>query len=88
MKHGDTVYNNIYPQIVDDITWQKVQDIRNENRHAPSRKKEIYDFILSGKLFCGECGHKLVGESGTSRTGAIYYYYSCLARRKNSMIAR
>ena len=82
VKHGDTVYNNIYPQIVDDITWQKVQDIRNENRHAPSRKKEIYDFILSGKLFCGECGHKLVGESGTSRTGAIYYYYSCLARRR------
>lgn len=82
IKHGDIVYDNIYPKIVDDVTWQKVQDIRRENQHAPSRKKEIYDFILSGKLVCGKCGHMLVGESGTSHNGTIYYYYTCLARRR------
>jgi DNA invertase Pin-like site-specific DNA recombinase len=84
IKHGDTVYTNIYPPIIDEITWQKVQDIRNENKHAPGRKKDIYDFILSGKLFCGECNTKMVGESGTSKTGAIHYYYNCLSRRRKN----
>lgn len=82
IKHGDTIYTNIYPAIIDEITWQKVQDIRNANKHAPGRKKDIYDFLLSGKLFCGECKTKMVGESGTSKTGAIHYYYNCLSRRR------
>ena len=50
IKHGDTVYDNIYPKIVDDVLWQSVQHIRDGNKHAPGRKKEIFDFILSGKL--------------------------------------
>lgn len=82
IRHGDTIYDNIYPKIIDDITWQKVQDIHAENQHAPGRKKEIYDFILSGKLYCGDCQRPMVGESGTSKLGRIYYYYSCLAKRR------
>lgn len=76
------IYDNIYPKIIDDVTWQKVQDIHAENQHAPGRKKEIYDFILSGKLYCGDCQRPMVGESETSRLGRIYYYYSCLAKRR------
>ena len=56
--------------------------INEENKNAPGRKKEIYDFILSGKLICGKCRHRMVGESGTSKTGDIHYYYSCLSRRR------
>ncbi|MCI8911089.1 MAG: recombinase family protein [Clostridia bacterium] len=81
-KHGDIVYTNIYPAIVDDITWQRVQDIRNSNKHAPGRKKDIYEFLLSGKLICGDCKATMIGESGTSHTGDKYYYYSCLSRRR------
>ncbi len=82
IRHVDTIYDNIYPKIIDDVTWQKVQDIHAENQHAPGRKKEIYDFILSWKLYCGDCQRPMVGESGTSRLGRIYYYYSCLAKRR------
>jgi DNA invertase Pin-like site-specific DNA recombinase len=82
VKHGNKEYDNIFPKLIDDITWKKVQDITESNKHAPGRKKEIFDFILSGKLVCGECGHLMVGESGTSQTGEIYYYYSCLTRRR------
>ncbi len=76
------IYDNIYPKIISDELWKKVQVIHNANKHTPGRKKEIYDFILSGKLVCGECRQLMVGESGTSMTGAIYYYYSCLSRRR------
>lgn len=82
IKHGEVVYDNIYPPIVDDVTWQKVQDIHRTNKHAPGRKKEIFDFILSGKLVCGDCKRLMVGESGTSHTNARHYYYSCLSRRR------
>lgn len=82
IQHGETVYDNIYPKIIDDILWQAVQDIHAENRRAPCRKKDVYDYILSGKLVCGYCKRSMVGISGTSYTGAIYYYYSCLSRRK------
>lgn len=60
----------------------KVNAINEENRLAPSRKKEIFDYILSGKLICGDCKHRMGGESGTSHTGAIHYYYICLSKRR------
>ncbi len=82
IKHGDTVYTNIYPKIVDDATWQRVQEIRNANRHSPGHKKDIYDFLLSGKLICGDCNAKMVGISGTSHTSNRHYYYTCLTRSR------
>lgn len=80
--HRGEVYTNIYPAIIDEDTWQKVQNIRNSNKHSPGRKKEIYDFILSGKLICGYCKEKMVGNSGTSKLKNIYYYYECLSRKR------
>ena len=80
VRHGDTVYSNIYPQLIDERTWQAVQKIRNANKHLPGQKKDIYEFILSGKLICGDCKQKMVGISGTSHTGAKHYYYTCLSR--------
>ena len=80
VRHGDTVYSNIYPQLIDERTWQAVQTIRNANKHLPGQKKDIYEFILSGKLICGDCKQKMVGISGTSHTGAKHYYYTCLFR--------
>ena len=82
VRHGETVYDNIYPKIIDDVLWQAVQDIHVENQHAPSRKKDIFDYILSGKLVCGHCKRQMVGISGTSKTGAIHYYYACLSRTR------
>lgn len=84
IKHGDTVYTNIYPRLIDDETWQIVQKIRNINKHLPGQKKDIFDFILSGKLICGDCKQTMVRISGTSKTGATYYYYTYLShsRRK------
>lgn len=80
--HRGKIYTNIYPQIVDDETWRKVQDIRNSNKHSPGRKKDVLDFLLSGKLVCGNCNEFMVGESGTGKHGERHYYYNCLSRRR------
>lgn len=39
------------------------------------------DYLLTGKAFCGHCGAAMVGDSGTSKTGARHYYYSCQAHK-------
>lgn len=81
VEHQGELFDNIFPRIISDELWNKVNAINEENKLAPSRKKEIFDYILSGKLICGDCKHKMGGESGTSKTGDIHYYYICLSKR-------
>ncbi|MDE6276145.1 MAG: recombinase family protein [Clostridia bacterium] len=85
VQHGDTVYTNIYPAIIDETTWQSVQNIRNANKHKPGSKKPKFGFLLSGKLICGDCRTFMVGESGKSKNTDIYKYYTCLSRRRKKM---
>ncbi len=80
--HQGEVYNNIFPPIISYDLWKQVDAINQDNKIAPSRKKEIFDYILSGKLICATCKHRMSGESGTSRNGNIHYYYVCNSKRK------
>ena len=82
VTHRGVEYTNIYPKIIDDVLWSQVDDIHQSNKHGPSKKKDIYDYILSGKLVCGNCNELMVGISGTSSTGSIYYYYACYSRKR------
>lgn len=43
----------------------------------------VTDYLLTGKAFCGLCGCSMVGDSGTSKLGNRYYYYSCLHRKRD-----
>lgn len=85
VEHHGVIYDKIFPQIISDELWLAVNAINEENKIAPSRKKEIFDYILSGKLVCGDCKRRMSGESGTSHTGDIHYYYLCTSRRKKKM---
>ncbi len=38
--------------------------------------------MLTTKLFCGNCGVYMCGESGTSRNGTIHRYYKCATAKK------
>ena len=40
--------------------------------------------MLKGKVFCGYCGKSMNGESGTSHTGKIMYYYKCVNKKRNT----
>ncbi|MDR0675716.1 MAG: zinc ribbon domain-containing protein [Elusimicrobiota bacterium] len=50
--------------------------------HSPAINKATTKYKLTNKLFCGNCGLKMTGESGTSKTGKKYYYYICNGKRK------
>lgn len=76
------VLENAIPRIIDDATFEKVQQRVQRNRRAPASAKGAVDFHLTGKLFCGKCGSNMVGDSGTSGTGATHFYYSCIEKKR------
>lgn len=76
------VLENSTPRIIDDATFENVQQKLKANKKAPARTKSSVDYYLTGKLFCGNCGNNMVGDSGTSKTGATHFYYSCIEKKR------
>ena len=83
-KYGGETYDNMIEPIIDEETFYRAQEKLTANIHKAARSKAAEKFILSGKLICSECGELMVGESGTSKTGEIYTYYKCAAKKKNA----
>ena len=86
--NGVYIYNgqetkNAIPQIIDDITFEKVQEIMKKNKKSPARTKAKTEYLLTTKLFCGNCKEMMVGVCGTSRNGVVHNYYSCNGKRKH-----
>ena len=84
---GTYIYNNVeipngIPQIIDNETFNVVQEMMKQNKHAPARAKAKTEYLLTTKLFCGHCKEMMVGVSGTSKTGKTHNYYSCNGIRK------
>ncbi|MEG1836099.1 MAG: recombinase family protein, partial [Oscillospiraceae bacterium] len=84
---GVTFYNGVeysstYPVLIDPAVFEKVQQRLAKVAHAPAAGKARQEYLLQGKAFCGMCGNRMVGDAGTSKTGAMYYYYSCGAKKK------
>lgn len=65
------------PAIVPQEVFDKVQVRREKNKRAPAATKSKTHFLLTTKLFCGECGALVVGDSGKSKNGTVHHYYKC-----------
>ena len=82
-RYQDVVIPGGVPAIIPEELFETVQVRVQTNKHAPARTKAEVDYLLSCKLFCGLCDTMMVGESDTSKTGDIHYYYKCgNAKRK------
>lgn len=75
--YGDIRIEDGMPAIIDKELFQRVQERGWKVKKAPGSMKAKVDYLLSGKLFCGHCNSLMVGESGKSATGTVYYYYKC-----------
>lgn len=89
-RFGTTVTGS-HPALVSAEDFRRVQD-RLQTRHGSTRERTVVPFLLSGLVFCGRCGNKLIGVSrrqrwttkdGESRSGA-YRYYQCESRTNQS----
>lgn len=67
--------NEIYPRLIEDDIFERVQEIRSEFVKAYGRTKEENlmkkQGVFSGKIRCGECGdvYKKYFQSGGSKSG-------------------
>ena len=81
-SYRDIIVPNAFPAIISNELFEKVGQRIEKNKRAPARKKAYIDYLLTTKLFCGECGKFFAGESGTSRTGTVHHYYKCVSAKR------
>lgn len=75
-SQGLTIHNAI-PALISSTLFNKVQEKLLANKRRPGAGRAKANYLLSGKLFCGNCGHAITGSSGTSKTAKVYNYYRC-----------
>lgn len=68
------------PAIVEKELFARCQRMVERHHRAPAAQREV-PFLLTTKLFCGHCGEPMTGDSGTSKNGTVYHYYTCNSRR-------
>lgn len=75
LKSGQYKNENAIPPIIEESKFYEVQ---NKIMFGYKRKtKSTEQFLLTGKIICGECGCNMIGDSGTGKLGRTYFYYSC-----------
>lgn len=83
-KFQDTVNNEAIPPIVTLELFDKCHHRLNVNKHkAGSFKNNKEKYLLTGKIFCGNCGATISGISGTGKCKSIYRYYKCMNVKKH-----
>ena len=78
----EIVIEDAIPPILDKDLFYKVQEMLRVNQKAAAHRKAKVDYLLFGKIFCGNCGTMMVGVCGTSKTGARHHYYVCPKQKK------
>ena len=76
-------FKNVIEPIISEELYLKAGKRMEQNKHTSKRSKDKpnAEFLLSGKLFCGKCKAPMTGDSGTSRNGASYFYYTCANKK-------
>ena len=80
-KFGDSEVQDYMPKIIDEKTFNDVQEKISKNQRAPGAAKANVRYLLSGKLYCGHCKTLMIAEGGTGRGNKVYRYYSCSNRK-------
>ncbi len=74
------------PQIIRQEMWDRVQARIASRKHNPgerAKNKAITQYLLTGKIECGQCGFAMVGKNGgTWGDKKRYDYYICNNRQR------
>ena len=81
-KYDDVIVPEGIPAIIENDLFERVQHKMNANKRAPARFKATEEYLLTTKLFCGDCGRMMVGESGKGSKGTVYHYYKCSGAKR------
>ena len=78
--YGDQLVEGCVTPIIDRDLFDRCASRRAMNHRNPaaSRTPESRSLLLE-KIFCGECGGRMIGGRGVSASG-VYFYYQCRGR--------
>lgn len=69
--------------IIDRDTWNKTQfELARRSSSKKQKSKHSNRYWCSGKLICGECGHRFVSRRKKLKNGEIYKAWRCYASTK------
>lgn len=78
----DIRVENGVPAIISKELFDKCGQMIKRHHRAPAASRDT-SFLLTTKIYCGECGEAMTGDAGTSMTGVVHYYYICNGRRRH-----
>ena len=71
---------------IDRRLWSEVQKLCEKGSIKGRERKQKRNYLLTGKIFCTECGHPISGagskRSGNRKDGKLNYYYKCVGKTK------
>lgn len=76
-QYGEHRTEDAIPPIITKEEFAAVQDKLATYKKHNAHTGDIREYLLTGKLFCGNCGEGMVGICGTSKSGVRHYYYMC-----------
>lgn len=85
MENKTYYYEDVIPAIISKEDFGRVLKMRENNRKHRGTYSAKEDYLLSGLIFCKECGRNYVGMTSTRRKGEnVYKYrkYGCNGRNK------
>jgi len=81
----------IIPAIVQADQWDRVNQKMSKRKKGPGRMKAKVNYLLTGKIYCGECGSLYAGNSyrnPKSRENTLLSYYKCQGKCGNASIRK
>ncbi len=79
----DVVIPGGVPAIVSEDLFDRANARLDKNKRVSGASKASEKYILTTKLFCGECNTMMIGESGQKKKTGIYRYYKCAASKRH-----
>ena len=70
------------PAIIDSNTWERVRKRMDSNKYNKANNSRRREYLLTGLLRCGYCGHSLIGVTTTNTKGYEHSYYTCVGKRQ------
>ncbi|WP_201732180.1 recombinase family protein [Acidithrix sp. C25] len=77
-KFQGALYQGRHETLVDEVTWQRVQDILTSHNNGERTRKHPH--FLKSTVYCGQCGERLMVQRAKSASGMTYPYFYCAGR--------
>jgi site-specific DNA recombinase len=78
VNYKDKIYDGEHQPIIDEGTWNRVQQILERNRlNGGAHQRTKLGALLSGLLVCGACGAAMIHQPSGTKNGKVHRYYRC-----------